>query len=145
VSEAFKNHLFCPSPPKKVAGIRRVLFPACASSSQWRNFHRQNIATKKFYKGTQQNNTDPADQQQNKQKDQAAIRKQPQSRKPESKSLKTVSTVLNAVSEPTRMQDEESALSQPAETSAQNDEVVVLQGNRRKDRAAKRNQSSSRK
>jgi hypothetical protein len=53
VSAAFAKHIFWPSPPKKAIKTRRVLFPACASTQQWRQLHRENsIVTKKFYKST---------------------------------------------------------------------------------------------
>ena len=46
VSPAFESHLFWPSPPKKRGrnNAPKMLFPACASTSQWREHHRQQIA-----------------------------------------------------------------------------------------------------
>ena len=54
VSSAFSQHIFYPSPPKKLKklNVRRQIFPACASTATWRELHRQKVAVKatKFYK-----------------------------------------------------------------------------------------------
>jgi hypothetical protein len=56
VSGAFANHIFFPSPPKKTKAntVKKVLFPACASSALWRETTRQKSAVQssKFYKKT---------------------------------------------------------------------------------------------
>lgn len=51
VSSAFAKHIYWPSPTKKTSTTRRVLFPSCASSQQWRDLHRQQVASKSIQKG----------------------------------------------------------------------------------------------
>ena len=51
VSPAFEKHVFWPSPPKKVSlnkkrSSQTQLFPACASSQEWRMLYRQKQAEK---------------------------------------------------------------------------------------------------
>jgi hypothetical protein len=53
VSKAFAHHIFWPSPPKKatLSRAKKALFPACASTAQWRDLYLQTKAVKasKFY------------------------------------------------------------------------------------------------
>jgi hypothetical protein len=68
VSSAFANHIYWPSPPKKnTSTVRKVLFPACASSKEWRDLHRQKIACKSFYKGKRVQLDDQVTEKQQKQ------------------------------------------------------------------------------
>jgi DDE superfamily endonuclease len=48
VSPAFEQHIFWPSPPKKkTTFVHKQLFPACASSSEWRALYREKENRKK--------------------------------------------------------------------------------------------------
>jgi hypothetical protein len=56
LSPAFDNHWFCPGPPKKkgkpAVSYDKVLFPACASTSKWRELHRRRLTNWKSYAQT---------------------------------------------------------------------------------------------
>lgn len=47
VSPAFHDHLFWPSPPKKVAKkSQKEIFPACCSTAKWRQLYRERTVSK---------------------------------------------------------------------------------------------------
>jgi len=56
VSPAFANHIFWPSPrlKNKSSSVRHEIVPACASSAQWREHHRDKVARKLLPKAAKQ-------------------------------------------------------------------------------------------